>query len=63
MKFSGFSTRSWTKCSSAEIKGQEDTIVSPLDAASSGCPSKNGYKSFFKCAESCLVPLFKLAPD
>jgi hypothetical protein len=30
-----------------EIKGQADTIVSPSDVASSGCPSKNGYKSFF----------------
>lgn len=57
-----FQQRSWTQCSSAEIKGQADTIVQPSDGASSGCPSKNGYKSFFKCAESCLVPLLENLP-
>lgn len=57
-----FQQRSWTQCSSAEIKGQADTIVQPSDGASSGCPSKNGYKSFSKCAESCLVPLLENLP-
>ena len=57
-----FQQRSWTQCSLAEIKGQADTIVQPSDGASAGCPFKNGYKSFVKCAESCLVPLLENLP-